>query len=181
VEKDVLIKKIQNSFCRITGDDTVPSDTGNEIYKLLLGKCDDVIDAVLNRAPRIYSGNTRIPPESFWWGVIASEQRTYDIRTGRVRVTVEKPSEDERKRVASIAAEISAKFEKMSPQYVKKVSPVMERRKRMAEQARMGNVMIESFGEYEGQWMNKEKAVSLGLIFLDPMHEITGRRSVERW
>jgi len=180
MNREILIQKIQSSFCRITGDDDVPEYSGKEIFKMLYGRDDAVVEEVLRIAPKKYDGNTKIPPERFWFTLISNEQRSFDIRTGRIRVTVEKPSETERKRVATLAAEISAKFEKMSPQYVKKVSPVMERRQRMAEQARLGNVMIESFGEYEGQWMQKEKAVSLGLIFLDPMHEIAGRRSVDR-
>lgn len=91
------------------------------------------------------------------------------------------PSFEERKLAVKIARETRENFEKMGNQHIEKVSPVIERRKRMAEQSRLGNVMVESFGEYEGQWMQKEKAVSLGLIFLDPAHEIAGRRSVERW
>ena len=177
-----LVALIGSAFCRITGDDYVPDEQGKELFAMLSVRNDSVIRETIKLAPKEYSGMKKYPEESFWAKIIAREQRNDDIKTGRAAIVVQKPSEEERRRVAQQAAEIAEKFRKMSPQYAERKSVVRERVERMAEQARLGMVMVETMGHaLEGVFIPKGEAEEAGLLFLDPCDWLDERKTVSRW
>lgn len=180
--QEQLFENIERAFIRITGMTTNqhPDITG-PVFRLLDGKPDEIIHAVLKTASEEYDGFSTCPSESFWRLQVKRALAEHARKTGKHAVKVDKPSEQERLRVAQQAKEIAEMFEKMSPQYSYKKSAVHERVKRMKEQVLLGNVMIEQCSHaLEGMWIPKKDADEANLLYLNPSTWLKGRETIKK-
>lgn len=177
-----LIALMNQAWFRICSEDRPPKEWATFFFTLLKNENDVVIKNFFSAGSKNYDGATKYPPESYWRKVFAAEKRTIEIRAKAGVSAVGVVSEDERKRVAQMAAEIAQRFERMGGQHRERVSPVRERVRRMTEQARLGNVMVEEIGHaLEGTFIPLADAKAAGLMYLDPCVWLNERKQVSRW